>query len=63
MADWDEPRKPTIKATVLGEDLATLSEDELAERIDQLKAEIVRVEAALTSKQASRAAAAGFFKS
>ncbi|WP_018181324.1 DUF1192 domain-containing protein [Kaistia granuli] len=47
----------------IGEELGRLSIDELNERIDLLKAEIVRLEAAIAAKTASRAAASSFFKS
>lgn len=47
----------------VGENLDALSAGELGERIDILKAEIERLEAARASKEASRAAAGAFFKS
>jgi uncharacterized small protein (DUF1192 family) len=47
---------------VLGEDLATLSLEELEERIGLLKTEIERIEAALRQKRASADVAASFFK-
>jgi uncharacterized small protein (DUF1192 family) len=47
---------------VVGEDLARLSEGELRTRIEALRAEIERVEAALAAKEASRRAAASFFR-
>ncbi len=47
----------------IGQPLDTLSVGELAERIDLLRAEIERLEAAKTAKAASAAAAAAFFKS
>jgi len=47
----------------LGQPLDELSVGELAERIDLLRAEIERLEAARTRKAASAAAAAAFFKS
>lgn len=62
MAKDDED---TIKAPVahtIGEDLARLSVDELEQRINALKAEITRLEAAITGKNASRLAADQFFK-
>jgi uncharacterized small protein (DUF1192 family) len=46
----------------IGEDLSTLSLDELAIRIEMLRAEIRRIEEAIGSKQASAAAADAFFK-
>ncbi len=47
---------------VLGEPLDTLSVHELEERIQLLRAEIERLEAARARKGASRAAADAFFK-
>lgn len=47
----------------LGENLDAFSVDELSERIDLLRAEIDRLDAARASKEASRAAAGAFFKS
>ena len=46
----------------IGQDLAALSLDELAERIALLRSEIERIEAAIDAKQASAAAADAFFK-
>jgi uncharacterized small protein (DUF1192 family) len=56
-------KKPAPSQHVLGEPLDTLSVDELTARIDVLRAEIGRLEAAREKKDASRAAAAAFFKS
>ena len=59
-AEGAEPRpRPNH---VVGEALDTLSVDDLRERIAALRAEIVRLEAAITAKQASRQAADAFFK-
>lgn len=59
----DEDDRPKKKVTHdVGQDLALLSVDEIAERIALLKAEIGRLEEALRNKQASRAAADLFFK-
>ncbi len=63
MALFEEDVKRPAAAHVLGEDLAKLSEAELLERMALLRAEITRLGQALGAKQASRAAAAGFFKS
>ena len=53
---------PAIKtAHAIGQDLSLLSVDELTARIVLLKAEIVRLDAAIARKKASRDAA--FFKS
>jgi uncharacterized small protein (DUF1192 family) len=47
----------------IGEPLDSISVEELGERIEVLRQEIVRLEAALKSKQASKSAAESFFKS
>ncbi|MFV0281979.1 MAG: DUF1192 domain-containing protein [Rhodoblastus sp.] len=47
----------------IGQPLDSLSVGELAERIELLRAEIERLEAAARAKTASAAAAASFFKS
>ena len=60
MGEDEAPKKKTAHA--IGEDLATLSLDELAERIALLRDEIVRIEAAIGAKKASAAAAESFFK-
>ena len=57
----DEPRV-TLSAHQIGQDLSMLSVEELTERIGLLRAEIARLEAAVTAKQASRNAADKFFK-
>lgn len=54
------PRRPTVHE--IGESLDRLSVEELAARIALLREEIVRLEAALASKSASRAAADAVFK-
>ena len=57
----DEPaEKP--KNHVIGEDLADLSLEELADRIALLKEEIGRLEEAVSGKQATAQAAETFFK-
>jgi uncharacterized small protein (DUF1192 family) len=58
--DDDRPKKKPVHE--IGQDLALLSVEELAERIDVLKAEIGRLEAALAAKKASRTVADQFFK-
>jgi len=59
----DEDDRPKKKIThEIGQDLALLSVGELNERIALLKDEIARLEAAVSSKQASRDVAAQFFK-
>lgn len=58
----EEPLRPKKKAHELGEDLTLLSVNELKERIDALKAEIERLDAAIRSKEATRSAADSIFK-
>ena len=53
-------KKPARHA--VGEDLSTLSVDELEERIGVLRDEIERIEAAIDAKRASADVAASFFK-
>jgi len=53
-------KKP--KGYELGQDLSKLSVGELRALIDDLKAEIARVEEALQSKQSSKSAAEAAFK-
>jgi uncharacterized small protein (DUF1192 family) len=60
MGDDDAPKKKKVHD--IGEELATLSLDELAERIALLRREIERIEAAIAAKKASAAAAESFFK-
>jgi len=59
---FDEEPVKKKKPHELGEELGALSVDELRERIDLLKAEIVRLEQALAAKRASADVAASFFK-
>jgi len=54
------PKKPA--AHEIGENLDALSVAELSERVDLLKAEIARIEAMKSSKEASKRAADAFFK-
>lgn len=58
--DEDEPKKPM--AWTVGEDLSTLSIDELTERIEILKDEIQRIEATMAAKRTSIDVADTFFK-
>jgi uncharacterized small protein (DUF1192 family) len=58
--DDDRPKKKI--AHEIGQELALLSVEELRDRIALLREEIIRLEAAMTSKQASRASADTFFK-
>ena len=56
----DKPRKP--QGYVLGQPLDALSAAELDERMEELRREIVRLEAARAQKLAAQTAAAAFFK-
>ena len=58
--DDDRPKKKIVHE--IGQDLALLSVEELDDRIGLLKEEIARLDNARAKKQASRAAADGFFK-
>lgn len=58
----DEERPAPKADPLVGVDVSRLSVDEISERITALKAEIVRLEAALEKKEASRAAADAAFK-
>ena len=58
--DDDRPKKKIVHE--IGQELALLSVGELNERIALLKDEIARLEADMTQKRASRAAADQFFK-
>jgi uncharacterized small protein (DUF1192 family) len=59
IADDDQPKRKS--AHEIGQDLASLSLDELAERITLLRDEITRIEAAIRAKRAGAAAADAFF--
>jgi uncharacterized small protein (DUF1192 family) len=59
----DEDDKPKKKvAHEIGQDLTLLSVEELGARVQLLRDEISRLEADMTQKRASRAAADQFFK-
>lgn len=60
ISDDDRPARKT--AHEIGSDLSLLSVDELAARIALLKEEIARLEAEMTRKGASRAAAENLFR-
>jgi uncharacterized small protein (DUF1192 family) len=62
--DTDDLAPPPKKARSyeLGQDLSKLSVGELRALIDDLKAEVARVEATLTAKQSSKSAAESVFK-
>jgi len=58
--DNELPKKKPVHE--IGQDLSLLSVEELAERIEALKAEVARLEAAIAAKRASRSSADQFFK-
>ena len=58
--DDDRPKKKV--AHEIGQDLTLLSVEELGARVGLLREEIARLEADMTKKQATRAAADQFFK-
>jgi uncharacterized small protein (DUF1192 family) len=60
-AVFGAPRKKTAPHEI-GENLDNFSAPELADRIEALRAEIRRLEAALQARDATRAAASAFFK-
>jgi uncharacterized small protein (DUF1192 family) len=60
--DMDDLPKPKHEH-VLGEKLDSISVDELCLRVAALEREITRIQAEIGKKQASRDAAAAFFKS
>ncbi len=62
MAIFDEAPKQPARTDQLGQDLSLLSVDDLGERIPALKAEIVRLEADMKAKGASRLAAESLFR-
>ena len=59
--DEDDRRKKKV-AHEIGQDLTLLSVEELAARVALLTEEIARLEADMTKKRATRAAADQFFK-
>lgn len=58
--DEEAPRKKRVHE--MGQDLSLLSVDELTVRIEQLKEEILRLEAERTAKDATRSAADALFR-
>ena len=60
MFDDDQVKKP--KGHEIGMPLDAMSVDELNERIAMLESEILRLKAAIDSKQKSKSAADAFFK-
>ncbi|SHM43575.1 DUF1192 domain-containing protein [Roseibium suaedae] len=62
MFEEETPRKKSGgSAVTVGEDLSRFSEEELAERIETLKQEILRTEETLSQKSKIRDAANAFF--
>ena len=59
--DWDETPK-SVKETVVGESLETLSVAELQARIEDLEREVERVKAELAAKHRHESAASAIFK-
>jgi uncharacterized small protein (DUF1192 family) len=62
MAIFEEEAPKKKLAHEVGEDLSKLSLDELAARVDLLKAEIARLEEAAATKKASAEVAKSFFR-
>ena len=62
MAIFDDDAVKKPKVHTIGEDLSRLSAGDLTERIDQLKTEIGRLEAELSTKGATKAAAEALFR-
>jgi uncharacterized small protein (DUF1192 family) len=60
--DMEEDKPKKRLEIVIGEDLATLSVEELNRRIDVLEQEIKRYKASIAEKQKSRDAANSVFK-
>ena len=58
----EEDRKVPVGAVAVGDDLSSLSLEELEKRIGLFEAEIERIKAALEGKRSSMAAAESFFK-
>jgi uncharacterized small protein (DUF1192 family) len=63
MAAFDEDDRPKRKVThEIGQDLTSLSVEELCDRMALLEDEIGRIQDALNKKRASRSTADRFFK-
>ena len=62
MAIFDDEPTKKVRVHTIGEDLSRLSAAELSERIGQLQAEIARLEADLSTKGATKAAAEALFR-
>ncbi|MEO9614190.1 MAG: DUF1192 domain-containing protein [Nitratireductor sp.] len=56
----DEPKK--ARPHVIGQDVSLLSEHELAERVEMLRAEIARLEAEMAARGTTKAAAEALFR-
>ena len=63
MEEETEIRQGSVLANLLVEDLSLMSQEELAQRMKALEAEIARSAAMLESKKGSRSDAEAFFKS
>ncbi|WP_181706628.1 DUF1192 domain-containing protein [Chthonobacter rhizosphaerae] len=59
---WDDERAVKPPGHQIGQDLSSLSEEDLAERIEMLKAEILRLENAMRAKASVRTAADSLFR-
>ncbi|MBL8576633.1 MAG: DUF1192 domain-containing protein [Mesorhizobium sp.] len=62
MALFDEEPRKKAKAHEIGQDLSLLSVTELTDRIGILRGEIVRLEAELKAKGATKTAAEALFR-
>ena len=62
MALFDEEPRKRAPVHEIGQDLSLLSVAELAERIEQLKAEIARLEADMHAKDKTKSAAEALFR-
>jgi len=62
MALFDEEPRKRAPVHEIGQDLSLLSVAELAERIEQLKAEIARLEADMQAKDKTKNAAEALFR-
>jgi uncharacterized small protein (DUF1192 family) len=62
MIDLDDFAPKKKPGMVIGEDLASVSVAELAHRIQDLESEIQRIRAEIAKKDASKTAAAAFFR-
>lgn len=60
--DFDEDRSKTGQAVTVGQVLDDYSVDELKERLDLLRAEILRVEAEIVNKKSTKSEAESVFK-